>query len=389
MRKGIVRLLTLISSTSLINIIAFALPFDAPPTNMNTMHPHVRELTLQCSDGMVIAAQQWYAKANPLEDREGETRTRNILCLHGWLDNCRSFSRLGPELAERLARTDTDGIDITNTDVNLVAIDFLGHGLSSHKSLDGPSILLSESAFYVSEAIEKLGWWKEDKSNKRKKLADGTAAATTTSSFNNVPFTLIGHSMGASVACVMAAAFPERIASLILLDGAGPLDRPAASIAKHVRNHIERRQAGNAKLVMESRVIYPSIDVAVRLRRKTATNFPGNQYLSGEAAKEMILRGSVIDDEGRVKFLHDPRLRWPSAHYFTAEQTESLYRDIQCPTCLLRAQEGWPVEEGKGERLMQILKPKVMKILPGSHHFHADPLTYRAVAEEIVKFLQE
>jgi pimeloyl-ACP methyl ester carboxylesterase len=386
MLKRIVRLLLVtLSSTTLIK--AFALPLTTPP--MDTMTAPARELTLQCSDGMVIAAQQWYAKANPLEDREGETRTRNILCLHGWLDNCRSFSRLGPELAERLARTDTDGIQVTNTDVNLVAIDFLGHGLSSHKSLDGPSILLSESAFYVSEVIEKLGWWKEDKSNKRKKLADGTAAATTTSPSNNVPFTLIGHSMGASVACVMAAAFPERIASLILLDGAGPLDRPAASIAKHVRNHIERRQAGNAKLVMESRVIYPSVDVAVRLRRKTATNFPGNQYLSGEAAKEMILRGSEIDNEGRVKFLHDPRLRWPSAHYFTAEQTEALYRDIQCPTCLLRAQDGWPVEEGKGERLMQILKPKVMKILPGSHHFHADPRTYNAVAEEIIKFLQE
>lgn len=353
------------------------------------MAPPVRELTLQCSDGMVIAAQQWYAKANPLEDREGETRTRNILCLHGWLDNCRSFSRLGPALAERLTRTDTDGIQVTNTDVNLVAIDFLGHGLSSHKSLDGPSILLSESAFYVSEAIEKLGWWKEDKSNKRKKLDDGTAASTTTSPNNNVPFTLIGHSMGASVACVMAACFPERIDRLVLLDGAGPLARPADGIAKHIRSHIERRQAGNAKLVMESRIIYPSVDVAVRLRRKTATGLPGNQYLSVEAAKEMILRGSEIDDEGRVKFLHDPRLRWPSAHYFTAEQTEALYKDIQCPTCLLRAEDGWPVEEEKAERLIQILKPKVMKTLRGSHHFHADPLTSLAVAEEIIKFLQE
>ena len=57
---------------------------------------------------------------------------------------------------------------MTNTDVNVVCLDFLGHGHSSHKSLDGPSIVLSESAFYVAEAIEKLGWWKED-FNKRKK----------------------------------------------------------------------------------------------------------------------------------------------------------------------------------------------------------------------------
>ena len=130
-----------------------------------------RNITLQCSDGMVIAGQQWSSKANPSEDREGETRTRNILCLHGWLDNCRSFHHLGPELAAKLSTVHTDGIHVTNTDVNVVCIDFLGHGHSSHKSLDGPSIVLSESAFYVVEAIEKLGWWKED-SNKRKKTAE-------------------------------------------------------------------------------------------------------------------------------------------------------------------------------------------------------------------------
>eukprot|EP00797_Seminavis_robusta_P010752 Sro17_g012200.1 Serine hydrolase-like protein (188) ;mRNA; r:51948-52511 len=187
----------------------------------------------------------------------------------------------------------------------------------------------------------------------------------------------------------MAAAFPERIDKLVLLDGAGPLDRPAEKIAKHVRSHIERRQAGNVKLVLESRMLYPSVEMAVKLRRRTATSFPGNQYLSTETAKEMVVRGSEIDEEGRVKFLHDPRLRWPSAHYFTAEQTEALYKDIQAKTCLLRAVDGFPFEPEKKERLMQILKPSVMKTLPGSHHFHADPKSAPAVAEAVIKFLQE
>ena len=166
-------------------------------SSKNTMmSPGLRELTLQCSDGMVIAAQQWCVKANPLDDsnEEGETRTKNILCLHGWLDNCRSFHHLAPELANKLSGKHTDGIQVTNTDVNVVAIDFLGHGLSSHKSLDGPSILLSESAFYVAEAIEKLGWWKED-SNKRKKNEDGSAEPVRQ---DNIPFILVGHSMGAA-----------------------------------------------------------------------------------------------------------------------------------------------------------------------------------------------
>lgn len=40
------------------------------PTNMAPD----REMKLQCSDGMVLAAQQWTSKASPLDDREGETR---------------------------------------------------------------------------------------------------------------------------------------------------------------------------------------------------------------------------------------------------------------------------------------------------------------------------
>lgn len=40
------------------------------PTNMEPD----REMKLQCSDGMVLAAQQWTSKASPLDDREGETR---------------------------------------------------------------------------------------------------------------------------------------------------------------------------------------------------------------------------------------------------------------------------------------------------------------------------
>ena len=58
-----------------------------PPTKMVP----ARELTLQCSDGMVLAAQQWTSKASPLDDREGETRVSatDMICLtetqNSWL----------------------------------------------------------------------------------------------------------------------------------------------------------------------------------------------------------------------------------------------------------------------------------------------------------------
>jgi pimeloyl-ACP methyl ester carboxylesterase len=84
----------------------------------------------------------------------------------------------------------------TDSSCQVVAIDFPGHGLSSHKSIDGPPALLAESIFYVNEALHQLAWDHETK-----------------------PFTLIGHSMGAAIACLYAAAFPEQINKLILLEG--------------------------------------------------------------------------------------------------------------------------------------------------------------------------
>ena len=52
--------------------------------------------------------------------QQGPTQQKVTLCLHGWLDNADSFLPLSACLNE----------------LNLVAIDLPGHGLSQHRSLD-------------------------------------------------------------------------------------------------------------------------------------------------------------------------------------------------------------------------------------------------------------
>jgi hypothetical protein len=160
--------------------------------------------------------------------------------------------------------------------------------------------------------------------------------------------------------------------------------RNPKDFAKHIRQHIERRQLGMQKTPR----IYPSLQKAVETRCQTARNFPGNQYLSEAAATEMVLRGTrPVEDGGGLQFIHDPRLLWPSVQYLTHEQVEALYEDIQCPTALLLSVDGWPFEETKHQRALEILKPVVQKTLPGSHHFHADPDTAEEVVAEVAAFL--
>lgn len=327
------------------------------------------ERTLYCSDGVHLALKQWPATA-----ASGDSN--RILCLHGWLDNSASFHLLGPALAARLP---------PETDV--VALDFPGHGLSSHKSPDGPSQLLAEYAYYVAEAVGALGW-------------------------TNSPITLLGHSMGANVSIVYAASFPEQVKSLVLLEGAVPMPRRSEDCSKHIRASVDRRLRSNRFLYPEfgsgeggpteggsrgtaaagKAKIYPTIHAAIEMRMKTAKLSPGEQYLSWEAAAAMVERATVPaggggGTSGGIIFRHDPRLQWPSLHYFTREQVESLCRDVQCPVCLLIAQDGWPFDKLLVDAVMELLQPSVHKILEGSHHFHADPDNADDVIEEVVAFV--
>lgn len=174
---------------------------------------------------------------------------------------------------------------------------------------------------------------------------------------------------------------------------AGPLARDAKDVAKHVRKHVEFRQ----KFLRNQKPprVYESLEKAVKVRCMTATTWPGNQYLSEEASREMVQRGSIqvpASEEhpnGGIQFVHDPRLQMPSLKYFVTEQVEAVYADIQCPTALFLAVDGWPFDEDRKKRTLELLKPVVCQTLPGSHHFHADPGTAPLVVDAVAQFLQQ
>ena len=219
---------------------------------------------------------------------------------------------------------------------------------------------------------------------------------------NTGQVTLVGHSMGAAISCFYAACFPEQVNQLVLLDGAGPLDRNPRDIAKHVRSHVTRRFTDNNHLQRKPR-IYPTLELAVETRCKTAENFPGNQWLSTAASTEMVLRGTepvgsggeenydsqqqLQQQQTGFRFRHDPRLQWPSCQFVSWEQVMALYQDLNCPTALLMAEHGWPKDEAKLQKTLELIQPDMYDILPGSHHFHADPETAGLVAEKVLEFL--
>mmetsp|Transcript_13470 Transcript_13470/g.37236 ORF Transcript_13470/g.37236 Transcript_13470/m.37236 type:complete len:403 (+) Transcript_13470:35-1243(+) len=337
-------------------------------SSMTTTTVHPTELLLKCSDGITLAAQSWKRTASSSTASTSPKR-RRILCLHGWMDNARSFHYLAPTVV-----APSSSVTCSET-IELVALDIVGHGKSSHKSLDGPSTVMAEGVYYIAEALHQLGWvsYREEETEEKQQV------------------TLIGHSMGAALSTLYTSAYPEHVNKLVLLDGAGPLARNPASIVKHVRAHVDKRLQGN--LSRREPRIYPSLEVAVKARCLTAKNSPGDQWLSTEAATELILRGTEqVIEEGSdavigFKFRHDPRLQLPSCMYMTPEQVNAIMHGINCPTALFLAKNGWPFEEARLKELLDLLGPATFETLPGSHHFHADPETAPLVAEKVVEFL--
>ena len=307
-------------------------------------------MSLPTSYGVTLSMRVWRAAA------AAAAGGLHLLCLHGWLDNCASFSHFIPSL-----------LPLLPPGSSIAALDFAGHGRSDH----APSGLYStaENALHVVEALDLLGW--------------GRAV-------------LVGHSMGGGVAVVLAGSLPERVRGVLLLDSAGPPPAPAEAapdgVAKYlaVRSAVARGVAARGGGGGGGGARYPSLESAVAARLATVATHPGRQSLSEEGAAALVRRAVQEAPGGGFDFCHDGRLKAFCFSYCEA-QTHEFFRRIAAadiPVLLLRAASGWPYDRALVAARMALLGASFSLIeLPGSHHFHLDPATSGAVVAECAKWV--
>ncbi len=239
-----------------------------------------------------------------------------VLALHGWLDNAMSFARLAPLLPG----------------LRIVALDLAGHGLSGHRPA-GVGYTLWDHALDVLMVADQLGWQR---------------------------FALLGHSMGASVAMLTAAALPERVARLALIDGMLPLTHAAEEAPQRLGEALRAQLA----LAGKRKPCYASIERAVEARLR------GGFPLSREAAELLASRG-LMPQAGGYTWRSDPRLTLPSPLRLTPAHVEACLRALRCPVGLVLAEQGIVVDEPHWLALLESL-PIALHRLPGGHHLHLD-----------------
>jgi pimeloyl-ACP methyl ester carboxylesterase len=267
----------------------------------------VRELSLELPH-LRLAAQAW-----------GDPRLPRLLALHGWLDNAASFDRLAPLLCEHF---------------HIVALDLPGHGRSGHR----PPGTWYHYVDYLGDALaaaDALGW---------------------------TQFGLLGHSLGGAVASMLAAACPQRIERLFLIEALGPLTAEVDQTLSLLQRAISQRHGLPAKALR----VFASEAEAAQTRAKAGD-------LSLEAAQIMVARGIKAVVGGGFTWSSDPRLTLTSPQRYIEAQVLAVLDELRVPAQLILAQPApsFLPEAMINARIARVRDIDVVRIA-GHHHLHLD-----------------
>ncbi|XP_039917553.1 serine hydrolase-like protein 2 isoform X2 [Hirundo rustica] len=239
-----------------------------------------------------------------------------VLCLHGWLDNANTFDKLIPLLPRGYY---------------YVAMDFSGHGLSSHRPAGCPYHFLD----YVTDV---------------RRVAAGGAVA--------------------GMFCFL---YPEMVDKLILLESLGFLLAPEDTEAwlKSKRRVIDRL------LSLEAKQQTPK---ARSPKAALQRLLEANSHLTAEGGAILLQRGATETPAGLV-YNRDMRARTQCHEFLTVEQCVKLLQKIQDRILIIVSQDGLLVPHNLPSRnhfvkalqeaFESTLKEHIqLAEVPGSHFVH-------------------
>lgn len=257
---------------------------------------------------------------------------RPLLALHGWLDNAGSFGRLAPLIGQR----------------EWWAVDLPGHGYSFHRP-QGAWYHFIDNVSDLLGLVNSLGWEE---------------------------FDLVGHSMGGGIATLLAAAAPDRVRTLTLIEALGPLAR---NNEQEIVNDLRRGMLDRSRATEKQTRVHLDMDSMRRAR----SNAMGG--LSEQATEDLLVRG-LKEVDGGYTWRTDPRLTLTTPMRSAEAQIQTLLRSISCPKLIVLAEPAAVYLDGEvAKERLQALQPATVLRLPGTHHLHLEDAA--TVAPAIARLL--
>lgn len=282
-----------------------------------------KEITIQLPH-IKLAAKLWGLQDKPL-----------ILALHGWLDNANSFLPLSQCL----------------TDYQIMAIDWPGHGLSEHRPGKYP-----------------LHWIDY--------LYDLDALLTALPAHQQ-PTAILGHSLGGIIASAYTAAFPEKVASLVLVEALSPLYEKESKVRQRLNNSFKSHRR-YLQVEAKNSNVYRNICVAVNARHKlTALDVAWCEILTQRNMKKL--------DSG-VSWRSDPRLKLDSPLRLAYSQVDALMQAHEVDTLLILGNQGFSQLSSAIPTAKRWFNQLEVEEIEGDHHLHMG--SAKAVSFAIDRFLK-
>jgi len=265
------------------------------------------------------------------EQRLNDASEEIVLALHGWLDNANSFLPMMNY----------------NKSLKVIALEWPGHGHSDHRGEDA-SYQLLDYVYDIYVLIKHQKW-------------------------NKVH--IVGHSLGAIVACVFAGTFPELVDKLVLIEALGPITAQATETQSQLKKSITSRY--KAEIKTPSNRAYSSIDKAIAARLMVSD-------FNEEIATMLVTRSLKKVDDG-YRWRSDPRLKQLSPMRMTESQSKDIMSHITSSTLLVLGDNGFEsLREKIAERTALFESINVLSFA-GGHHVHMEKpeLVWESIASHI------
>ncbi len=255
------------------------------------------------------------------------------LGLHGWLDNAMSFAPIAPYLIDQFH--------------SLLVFDFAGHGRSAHRPT-GSGYFFTDYMRDTMLAVEHLGLTRLD---------------------------VIGHSMGASLATLLAGIYAEQFKRLVCIECYGPpFVCDHYDMVQRMRERLTRLDYVNH----QARTLHKSLPALVKARMKAG-------FLNWNNAA-MIIKRNTEKVDGCYRFINDRRLRMSQPLLIDEAQVLHYIEHISAPVLVIEGKQGYiPLWPHLKTRYAHTRDIEVVS-MQGGHHLHMD--SPEQVGEVIQRFWQ-
>lgn len=188
---------------------------------------------------------------------------------------------------------------------------------------------------------------------------------------------LIGHSMGGTISLLYTGTFPQRVASLVLIEGVGPPGSRFSDAPPRMEKWISEVRGRGRKHLRQ----YTSIEAGA------GQLLQNNPRLKSEFAFELAQTGMRQNTSGKWVWKFDPLHRTTAPQPFYTEQAIEFLRRIECPTLTIEGKESHQTKRtDKQKRFEAISNRRHVVIENAGHMVHQD--NPEALAQTISDFLR-